>query len=557
MEAEAAVSGFGAELSDAALVGLYRDGAGEFAFAELVRRHQIAVFRLLLTLLGDADRAERACEQVFFDAARRLGELQAPDGFYSWVAGLARARAQKLEAESQKSKPPERPRSPPKDPRAAVKRHVKDVLRTMSGDERVALVLADLEGDSFEAIAATLGTSVPEAEALVTQAREKFVLALTEGEGASAPGESAASSTGSLPPGSVLGGRYRIERMLGKGGMGAVYSATDLESGTTVALKTLLPAAAADASLRRRFEREAELLRRLAHPNFVRFLAYGNAPDEPTYVVMEFVDGTLMSQLLKLESRLPPQRALHIVRHLLTGLGFAHGLGVVHRDIKPENVMLLKSPEDDDFAKILDLGIARAFSPEDLRRTQLTEKNEVFGTPTYMSPEQVRGEAVDGRSDLYSVTALLFELLSAHPPFEAKSPMALFAMHLASEPPALFDVAPDLRVPSGMQELLDRGLAKEKDERFESAAEYLKKVDALLGADWSHAGPPTPRAEPRHTPLARRETVKRPAANAPLPQKSRAARARERLRRIPFSAAVALIALVVYAVYRGIRYLSE
>ena len=180
VEAEAAVSGLGAELSDAVLVGLYRDGAGEFAFAELVRRHQIAVFRLLLTLLGDADQAERACEQVFFDAARRLGELDAPEAFYTWVAGMARAQANKLELERQKSRVAERPRPAPKDPRTAVKRHVQEVLRTMSGDERVALVLADLEGDSFDAIAATLGTSAPEAEVLVTRAREKFVLALTD-----------------------------------------------------------------------------------------------------------------------------------------------------------------------------------------------------------------------------------------------------------------------------------------------------------------------------------------------------------------------------------------
>jgi len=552
--AGAAASGLGTELSDAALVGLYRDGAGDFAFAELVRRHQITVFRLLLTLLTDADRAERACEQVFFEAARRIDELTAADTFYTWVAGLARNFAQKLEAEREKTRAPPKPRPAPANARAAVKRHVQDLLKSMSGDERVALVLSELEGNSFDAIAATLGTTVIEAEQLVTRARDKFVGALTASQSPEPQPAPAQPTPGSLAPGTVLGARYRVEGLLGAGGMGAVYRALDTETERYVALKTLLPKAAADATLRRRFQREADLLRRLTHPNFVHFVAYGGGVDEPAYVVMDFVDGTLMSNLLERQSRLPPERALRIARHVLHGLDFAHELGVVHRDIKPANIMLTEHDGDADFAKILDLGIARALSPQDLVRTQLTDKNEIFGTPAYMSPEQVRGEDVDGRSDLYSVTAMLFESLAARPPFEARNATSLLAMHLASEPPALFDVAPDLRVPPELQALLDRGLSKEKSERFASAKEYLQTLDALLAVDWAQAGPPPPRTTTR--PVVPRGFGAEPARIPALVAVPRRLGARERLRKIPLSAAIVVITLVCYALWRSYRYLS-
>ncbi len=552
----AAASGLGAELSDAALVGLFRDGAGDFAIAELIRRHQITIFRLLLTLLGDPDDAERACEQVFFEAARRLGELDKAGSFHSFVAGLARAHCQKLEEQRKTSHvEKKKPRPPPKNPRAAVKRQVQDILRELGNDERVALVLADLEGESYESIASTLGTSAAEAENMVAVAREKFVDALTQGAEPTAEDEPGAEAgdDSALAKGSVLGGRYRIEELLGSGGMGAVYRAKDLENGQQIALKVLLPMAAKDPSLRRRFAREAELIRRLEHPNFVRFVEYGGEEGEPAYVVMEYIDGHLLSRVLELETRLQATRALHIVRHLLVGLGWAHEKGVVHRDIKPANVMLVERADDHDFAKILDLGIARALSPADLEKTRLTQKNEIFGTPVYMSPEQVRGEDVDGRSDLYSLTVLLFELLTARPPFQAKNSMALFAMHLASEAPGALDVAPDLRIPQALQELLDRGLEKDPALRFASASEYLSALDQVLGSDWTR----TPTAAPRQhsTGATRVRAPKSETSRAPgAPRAGASVRVRERLRRIPFSLAVALIVLVAVCIWKGFSY---
>jgi len=484
------------EPSDAELVAMYRETATEVAFSELIRRHQIGVFRLLLTLLGDADEAEKLCEQTFFEAARKLDQLADPSAFQAWLSGVARALVRK--AETARGKKPRkaatRVASPAADPRGVVKQQVQGVLSELTHDERAALVLADLEGDSFQAIAATLGTTAAGAEQLVEMARSKFVDALvrrTEDEG-SASGSTAVVQD--LEPGRVLGKRFRIEQHLGEGGMGAVFRATDLKTGRDVAVKTLLPEAAKDPALRRRFEREAKILQKVEHPNFVRFLEYGSGSSEPAYVVMEFLDGAALSKLITDESRLVPQRALRIARHVLTGLEHAHRLGIVHRDVKPDNVVIVHAEEDPEFAKILDFGIARLAEPETAETTQITKKGEIFGTPAYMAPEQVRGDAIDSRADLYSVSVMLYEMLASRPPFVARNQNGLFAMHLASAPPPLSDHLPNVPQLLPLQELLDVGLAKLPEQRFSSASEYLLKIDQLLEVGWQGMFAETSRA---------------------------------------------------------------
>lgn len=552
--------GLGAELSDAALVGLYRDGGGDFAFGELIRRHQIGVFRLLLTILADPDEAERLCEQTFFDASRRLDELQDPSRFYAWVAGVARGLAQKVDDERRKSRataPKPKPRPAPKNPRDAVKQGVQAVLSELANDERVALVLADLEGDSYESIGVTLGTTAVEAEAMVERARQRFIGALSEqteveDEKAATKPEKPAD----VASGTVLGTRFRLETKLGEGGMGRVFRAKDLETGRDVAVKTLLPEAAKDAALRKRFALEAELIEKLAHPNFVRFIGHGGGKSEPAYVVMEFVDGNALDRLLKSESRLAPKRALHIARHVLTGLSWAHEQGVVHRDIKPENVLLVLADGDPDFAKILDLGIARLLSPKDaVEKTRLTQKGEIFGTPVYMSPEQVQGEDVDGRSDLYSLSVMLFELIAARPPFQAKNSTALFAMHLATPAPRLSEIAPEVTVPEALETLLERGLAKDPAQRLASAKDYLTEVQALLAADWERRNATTaPRsieARLAKPAPARPRAEKSPNAPGVGPQNPRG------LRKIPLWAAVLIAIVVLWAVWQGFQMMRD
>ena len=506
----------GAEVSDAALVEMYRATGTDVAFGELIRRHQIAVFRLLLTLLGDPDEAEKACEQTFFDAARKLDELKDPAGFAAWISSVARGIVHKAEAgKGKKPKKRSAPRKPPSDPRGVVKQQVKGVLGELTNDERAALVLADLEGDSYESIAATLGTTPAGAEQLVELARSKFVDAMVR----RAEGEDTVAyvhpPSQDLEPGRVLGKRFRIEERVGEGGMGAVFRATDLQTKREVAVKTLLPDAAKDAGLRKRFEREAQILQKVAHPNFVRFVDYGDGASEPAYVVMEFLDGSALSKLLTDESRLLPERALHITRHVLTGLAHAHQLGIVHRDVKPDNVVIVQEPEDPEFAKILDFGIARLAEPEGTDKTKLTQKGEIFGTPIYMSPEQVRGDPIDSRADLYSVSIMLYEMLAARPPFVSKNQNGLFAMHLAALPPPLSDWAPDVAQLGPLQELLDLGLAKQPEERIATAAEYLQRVDALIEVGFGGASRDPSAARPKPKPATSASVAARNATTSP------------------------------------------
>jgi serine/threonine protein kinase/DNA-directed RNA polymerase specialized sigma24 family protein len=506
----------GAEVSDAALVAMYRASGSDVALGELIRRHQISVFRLLLSLLGDADEAERACEQAFFDAARKLNELSDPAGFPAWIAGIARGIARKAEAaKGKKPKKPAAPRKPATDPRGVVKQQVQGVLGELTNDERAALVLADLQGDSYESIAITLGTTPTGAEELVELARSKFVAAMARG----AEGEDTVHYVHppdqDLEPGRVLGKRFRIEQRVGQGGMGAVFRASDLQTKREVAVKILLPAAAKDPGLRKRFEREAQILQKIEHPNFVRFVAYGEGASDPAYVVMEFLDGSALSQLLTDESRLVPERALHITRHVLTGLAHAHQLGIVHRDVKPDNVVIVHEPQDAEFAKILDFGIARLAAPEDADTVKLTNKGEIFGTPMYMSPEQVRGDAVDARADLYSVSVMLYEMLASRPPFVAKHQNGLFAMHLAAPPPPLRDWAPDVAELGPLQELLDAGLAKQPEQRIATASEYLSRVDSLIENGFGGASRDPAAVRPKPKPATEGSLDARAATTSP------------------------------------------
>ena len=366
-----------ADASDERLVAAVRAGS-ETAFGELVRRHQIAAFRLLLGFVGNGDDAERLCERLFVEAARRIDELHAGDTFQQWLVRLAREVVKKHDAQRPKAAPRKKPRLA-RDAKTLVKHEVQDVLAQLSSDERLSLVLADLEGDSYEAIAQTLGTSADEARTLVASARGKFIDAMDR------EAASPAKEAGELSEGQLVDGRFRIGSVLGKGGMGAVYRATDKETGLTVALKVLLPAAAQDPTLRRRFAREAELIERLQHPSFVRFVHHGQAEGEPAYVVMELLEGRGLDAVIEQAQRLEPLRALHITQKLLQGLRYAHGLGVVHRDMKPENVVLVEQDLDREFPKILDLGIAKLVGAENVAKTGITEKGELFGTPLYIS----------------------------------------------------------------------------------------------------------------------------------------------------------------------------
>ncbi len=270
--------------------------------------------------------------------------------------------------------------------------------------------------------------------------------------------------------GAVLDGRYRVDARIGRGAMGSVYRGERLKLGRVVAIKVMQDGLLDDAS-RRRFEREAMAMAKLEHPHCASVLDVG-AHDDAPYVVMEFVDGKNLKQLLA-AGPLPTSRAVEITRQVLSGLAHAHEHGVIHRDIKPANIVLSQKSGLGDHVKILDFGLAR-FNQD---ASNLTA-GMVVGTPSYMAPEQIAGAAIDHRSDLYSCGVMLFELLTGTKPFEAADPVATCMKHLKEPPPRLADVARG-RSFGALESVVARALAKDPDARFATAHDFSK---ALLDA---------------------------------------------------------------------------
>ena len=469
------------ELDDAGLIAAYRDG-NLAAYGELARRHQIALFRLLLGLLGDEDLAEQACEQTFVIANRRLDELDEPARFYRWLLAIAREVSQEFLPDEGNTVelPSELPSSPA--PRERLRHEIQAALRSLDPDHRLALILVEMREAASDEVAAALGVELGEVPAIVDAAREAFKAALARREGGTVPDQSS-ENRDALTPGTVIADRYRVESLLGAGGMGAVYLATTVDEGEEVAVKTMLPGRDLSSRAVRRFEREAEMIERLTSDRFVKLLDHGQTADDLRYLVMEYLAGRSLADCAHDEAPLAPPRALAIVADLLDGLIHAHGHGVVHRDLKPDNVMLVRDDRDDERPKILDLGLAKMFetSSDDISadETHLTRQGAVFGTPAYMAPEQALGKEVDARADLYAITVILFELLTGRLPFSGRNPSALLVKHVSQAPPSLASVAPHLADADELQALIDAGLAKQPDERIADARIFLDRIEGL------------------------------------------------------------------------------
>ena len=308
------------------------------------------------------------------------------------------------------------------------------------------------------------------------------------------------SEAPSLPPsaeaqtprvGDVLDGRYRITGTLGSGGMGCVYLAVHVSIHRRVALKLLHPEVGAIDEVIRRFEREAFAIGKMDHPNCVQVSDFGKLSDGSLYMVLELLDGLLLFDLLDRETRLDWERALHIARHVLNALDYAHEAGIVHRDIKPENVILVEQDGDPDFAKILDFGIAKILNDDAKteisamplqNNAKLTQQGITIGTPTYIAPEQAYGLEIDPRADLYSLSVMLYELIAGIPPFDADEVGALLRMHVSAEVQRFSEVAPNVDVPEAVERLILHGLAKKVDDRIGSAEEYIERIDEILAA---------------------------------------------------------------------------
>jgi serine/threonine protein kinase len=282
--------------------------------------------------------------------------------------------------------------------------------------------------------------------------------------------------------GDVLDSKFRITDVLGSGGMGCVYLAEHTSIKRPVALKLLHPEVEGIDEVSLRFEREAFAIGRVDHPNCVNVSDFGRLEDGTLYMVLEVLDGASLYELLVRERRIHWTRALHIARHVLSALACAHEAGIVHRDVKPENVILVEQDGDEDFAKILDFGIAKLFDGANLPSgdPRLTQLGVTIGTPTYIAPEQAFGQPIDARADLYSLSVMLFEMIAGEPPFDSEEVVALLSMHASAEVPKLREMAPDVRVPKSVEALIRQGLEKMKEDRPESAEEYIERIDAIL-----------------------------------------------------------------------------
>lgn len=291
--------------------------------------------------------------------------------------------------------------------------------------------------------------------------------------------------------GKMLDGRFRVDQLLGQGGMGAVYVGTQVSVGRQVAIKVIQPGQIADADTVKRFHREAQIISRLAHSHTVHLIDFGQTEHGLLYLVMEYVRGRSLSRDIAM-GPMPPPRAGAIVAQVCDALAEAHTQGIVHRDLKPDNILLTSQAGSEDFVKILDFGIAKVAGQTDRAMSTLTEVGSIVGTPQYMSPEQISGsDSLTARSDLYSLTVILFELLAGRAPFVDESPMSLLIKHLQNPPPKVAEVFPACRISRDVEEFIARNLAKDPTQRAKDAVEYKAELQRAFAAS-ARASRPLP-----------------------------------------------------------------
>jgi len=286
--------------------------------------------------------------------------------------------------------------------------------------------------------------------------------------------------------GITLPGGYRVTHLVGIGGMGRVYCAEQVALGRTVAVKVVHPYLADDDLAVARFLTEARAASRLSHPNSVAIFDFGRTIDGHPYIVMEYLRGRDLARVVHTDGPLPLRRLVDVLRQTLAALDEAHALGIVHRDLKPDNIVLEPLRSGLDCVKVVDFGLAKLISggPAAAMGARVSRPGLVCGTPEYMSPEQARGDELDGRSDLYSVGIILFELLTGVLPFTAHTQNSTLLLHLMQPPPDPREVAPERAIPTPFAELVLRSLAKSRNDRLQSAREFAQALEnALLASD--------------------------------------------------------------------------
>ncbi|HYX69361.1 MAG TPA: serine/threonine-protein kinase, partial [Terriglobales bacterium] len=337
-----------------------------------------------------------------------------------------------------------------------------------------------------------------------------------------------------LMPGLIIRDKYQIVERIGAGGMAVVYKAKHVAFNEVHALKVVSSRMLDDEGFLHRFRNEAIITRKLHHVNAVRVDDIDSTEDGRPFIVMEYVRGDNLRNVIQKHGPMRLPRALHIARQVAQALAAAHHLGITHRDIKPDNIILVEQPDGHDLVKVLDFGIAK------VRESTLgagagytpTHTGMVVGTPQYISPEQAlgkHGNDIDGRADLYSLGVVLYEMVTGQLPFESDTPMGLLLHHIQTPPRPPNLLRPDLKIPEPVSKLLLKALAKKPEDRFQSAEEMLA---ALRDPDaWaSEAGtsvlgseelPAPPTAPPPAPPVSRGAVALAPARAVPTPRPRR------------------------------------
>ncbi|MCB9590255.1 MAG: protein kinase [Polyangiaceae bacterium] len=284
--------------------------------------------------------------------------------------------------------------------------------------------------------------------------------------------------------GMVIAERYRIVAPIGRGGMGVVYRVEHVRIGKLMALKLLTGELTSDSELVGRFKREALMVSKLSHPNTVQVFDFGTS-DGLTYLAMEFLDGRDLGRLIEDSGCLDPVRVARLTIQICSSLAEAHGQGMIHRDLKPENIIVLQTREG-ELVKVLDFGLAKLRESSEM--LEVTSRGAIVGTPYYMSPEQVRGEEVDQRSDIYSLGALMYKALTGKPVFDAATPVGVLTKHLTDDAQAPSQRFPELSIPHGMNRIVMRLLAKDPAQRFQSVTDLQAALVGELENQGANSG---------------------------------------------------------------------
>jgi eukaryotic-like serine/threonine-protein kinase len=288
--------------------------------------------------------------------------------------------------------------------------------------------------------------------------------------------------------GVLIDGRYRVQRLIGRGGIGLVYLCHHEVLEKPVAMKVLRPEYAEQPEVLERFVNEARAASAIKSPHTVNTLDVGSLPSGAPYFIMEYVDAETLAARLQREHALPLAEAVEVARQMADGLAAAHGAGIVHRDLKPENVFVGTEPDGSLLVKIFDFGVAKVTRA----KARLTHVGAIFGTPSYMSPEQARGQAVDPRTDVYAIGIMLFEMVAGHLPFDGDDPLAVMAQHVDAEIPPLKQTQAGGEVPSALENVVRRCLQKDREARYASVVELERELGRVAASAEAHSAEPAP-----------------------------------------------------------------